>query len=239
MATKQNRFTPDPAVKRLARFYAASLALLPLLLIALNYQAMTPTNFGAALFLLVVSILGYLGYLLFAIILLKEYYPETKAGAGWLTLLPPLLALVAYTFIGGSAIPFLLAWGMLLFCGLELAVMIIFTAGTHLQVVEPNRLSWRKKGRSLWSDPDFSPMARWSVGLIFFVPGVLAILSLHLGLIEREILPVEELSPERLALGAIWWIISLAAITFQFVRQLAPMGLLGRIFGPGKDAFSS
>jgi hypothetical protein len=182
---------------------------------------------------------AYLGYFVFAIVLHKEFFPESLRAAAKLLGVPLLFGAVAALLAGDLArTP---AWcGVLLFTGLEAAVALVFSAGSRLAAVDAfaapgeSRLEWRTAGVSLWSDPNLAPMTRWAIVLVFFLPGVFALGGFHLAMWRQ----VGELHCWRAGLLILWWIASLLWTARLFVYQLVGLTAEGRIFGPGKQSFS-
>jgi len=182
---------------------------------------------------------AFLGYLVFTIILHKEYFPESLRRAARLLGVPLLLGAVAALLAGDLART--LAWcGVLLFTGLEAAVILVCSAGSRLAAVDAlaapgeSRLEWRIAGVSLWSDPNLAPMTRWAIVLVFVLPGVFAVGGLHLAMWNQ----VGELRFWRGGLVVLWWLASLLWTARLYVYQLVGLTAEGRFFGPGKQSFS-
>ncbi len=180
-------------------------------------------------------LIPYLGYLLFAMVLHKEFFPEDVRIAHRLVLGPAAGAVLLWLVIRlGLPVLFSL-YGLLLFASLYVAVMFVLAAGTHLAVADDQKapgeggLTWRAEGHSFWSDPAYSPMMRWSVTLVFFVSGAAGIVAWHAVLVEVVLM---------FGLWSLaWWLIALAACAYGYVYQFAGLTAGGRFFGPGRRSF--
>ena len=176
---------------------------------------------------------AYFGYLVFALILHLEFFPEKPAlvlrllawPVGWTV----VASLVAELDVTGAAATL----GALIFAGIELSVAVSFFAGTRVGVRFPDKpageggLRWRRDGRSMWRDADFSAMTRWTMALVFFLPGAATLVF-----IARGLLPLLGGWPL-----AAWGVPALVTVALCYLRILAGLTDEGRIFGPGKSAF--
>ncbi len=230
----ETKFTPDrwtTRVKYVSIFFHLLVPALALILVKTEIRRFAPGSvFGAA----------YCGYLVFAIVLHKEYFPESFRVALRLVAWPLVFAALA-ALLAADADWFYTLYGALLFTGLEAATVLVFFAGSRLAAADPqaapgeSRLTWRADGRSFWSDPHLSPMARWTILLAFFLPGAFVVVVLNLVLWRKL---GDLASPPRMILVTLVWIIALIWTTRLYVRQLVNLTVGGRFFGPGRRSFS-
>lgn len=187
---------------------------------------------------LAAGITGYFGYLVFALVLHLEYFPEKPAIAARLTLGPPVWAALSLPAFGWSFSSWLAAAGGLFFMGVEMAVALLFLAGTHLVPEDPAaapgeaKAQWRRDGRSLLRDPDFSPMAAWTMVLFFVMPGFAALVW-WVAALGR---PAFSGGWEK-TYFIIWLIAAAFCVARRYLQVLLGLAAHGRIFGPGRKAF--
>jgi hypothetical protein len=220
------------------RLHATSIGvhlLLPAALLAPIDTALELAGWGLTAQVVCWAVLGagYLGYIAFALILHLEFYPEKFLVGVSLLFWPAVLGLVSLSvfdepiFAAGAA-------GATMFAGLELAVAILFFAGTKFGPATADlppgqsALQWRSEGRMLWTDADFSAMTRWTMLGAFVLPGAAAtaiVVAAFVALLEQPLWPM---------------VAAIAAIgltTYGYMRVLAGLTDGGRIFGPGRQAF--
>jgi len=187
---------------------------------------------------LAAGIPGYFGYLVFALVLHLEYFPEKPSLAARLLLTPAVWAALLLPAVGWSFSLWLIAAGGLYFIGIEGAITLLFAAGTRLAPDDPAagpgeaRIKWRGDGRSLMRDPDFSPMAAWTMLLFFMAPGLAASLWWVVALCGPA------LSGGWKTIFLLFWLIAAAgSVIRRHLLVLLGLASHGRIFGPGRKAF--
>jgi hypothetical protein len=151
--------------------------------------------------------------------------------------LPLVFGLLVFKWLGGTVGAWLGAAGLVMFSGLQAAVSLLLIAGTHLAARDPaaapgeSPLRWHAEGRSPFCDPQLTPMARWTLGLFFLLPGAIVIADLDC----RLAADVDGVSNATFFLALL--VVVLALTAWSYLRLLVGMTQQGRIFGPGKDAF--
>ncbi|MDP8222100.1 MAG: hypothetical protein P9L99_01955 [Candidatus Lernaella stagnicola] len=223
------KYEPNPWISRADTLSAAMHVLLPLAAIPWVSRALSEASTSGGMRFAAWVLFGatYLGYLVFAIVLHLEYFPERARTVGGLVLVAPLAGLVASW--GGGFHAWLASTGLLLLLGLEVAVWILFFTAGKLGARDPqappgeSKLHWNRAGRLLLSDPEYPRMIPVTIIGMFVMPGFLCLVWLAM---------VGGLGPR-------WWITipALAAVVWCYLRVLANLAAEGRIFGPGKRAF--
>jgi len=235
-----SKYTPDPLVRLVMRVNLPAMLLLAAYALWIGHQLLRHAHAAASWLFFLISLPAFAGFLIFTIVLHKEYFPERIKLSLQLLILPVFLAVVMFLFFGGASKGFWYMAGTLIFSGLELALIVIFSAGTHLTAEDPNsppgesRPHWRTIGHSLWFDPDYPSMTRWAVGGFLLLPGLVS------ATVQNYILWRYLMAPSG---GCVWvvgmpiWLLSLFLVCRLYFHQLIGLAAEGRIFGPGNKAF--
>lgn len=236
------KYTPSPWLGIVSRLSLAVhlLAPLPALVQFLAVSRGCSGWFRAVLAL--AGLIAYLGYALFALMLHVEYFPERVGTAGRLLWLPILLMVLA-RFADPPGSLWLLAAGLLPLIGLLAAVLLLFSAGTHLaprNAASPageGGVAWRAEGCSLWTDPDFAPMSRWVVLLAFLLPWLAVVVFAVSAAFRLLIHDAGAMTFWQKAVFPAWWAVSIAILCRHYTGLLIDLTADGRVFGPGRKAF--
>jgi len=233
-----NKFTPPAARGPLRAISMAVHVAAPPVGLWLTLAALPAGGLGRGLAGLLAAV-AYLSYLVFAIVLHKEAYPERTWPALRLAAAPAILAGLSFKFLHASVGGWFGAAGLIYFLGVQFATWILFAGGTHWAPADPHagagdsRVRWRRDGRSPWFDPARSLGVRWTTGLFFVLPGALATCEILRAMFFVR--PAASCGDALFGVAALLFGAVVAA--WLDVRQLVAVTADGRIFGPAKDAF--
>jgi len=225
-----SKYTPHPWLGRMRIFGLLLHMILPVLALVVMFR-----SGNRPWPLLIVAVSGFIVYLIFAILLHKEYFVDRLSSSILQALFGLALAMVAQLLFSPRSFGSFFAFaGALVYCSLSLSVVILLAAGSRLRLNERGGLTWRSDIPSLWRDPDFPPMARWTTGLLFIIP-------LSLGFIAFQPLELWDLYATAgcrpFILRLLYWAASLTALTWFYLRRLGDLAVDGHIFGPGSKSY--